>query len=581
MTNDRKNGMIIMYQFGKAENKERDPIMKKIISAILSLTMILALVAAMGITASAKDGDVLYEVNFKGDDKYAPANFCVLKGDGTLETTVSEDGKSATVTYVGTAAGRAFWGGTIKGLTYGEGKNYTFSMKMAVAYTDTDGKLASGNAGVFINMPENTEAQYLLDLGYKSLVGYYGCPNIRHVMSYGAGGKSIGSVFYGDAYVTDAKYLSTVDAEGFVDLDFVVTGSNVKVFINNVYIDEYDAFNTGLLDKAGNLGFSVYLYNPNAAITVKDAVVYEGNTVKNPTYPDYYVAGEYVTGYETAKTGDVLFTPDFTRKDTGFSARFLAANGEKFGITLDPNDKDYIKIEQDGSAEKGTYYGSVVNGLEINPETRYTTEWKVKTGAKNTGFCFAVPTLHLFNNSFNVYGNFQTGSFATEHGSTKITNINTPGQEYVPVSDLGLDADGYASFRVEMHGYKATIYYLNAEGKWTSYNEIDMTNTTKATDGTPYPHETGFQLCVGFYLHNKNLVAEYKDINIYKGLLITDPEGKLDPVITEPAPETTEPAPDTTAPDASGDTGDSALVFAVIAAVSVLGVAVVAKKREN
>ena len=570
-----------MYQFGKAENKERDPIMKKIISAILSLTMILALVAAMGITASAKDGDVLYEVNFKGDDKYAPANFCVLKGDGTLETTVSEDGKSATVTYVGTAAGRAFWGGAIKGLTYGEGKNYTFSMKMAVAYTDTDGKLASGNAGVFINMPENTEAQYLLDLGYKSLVGYYGCPNIRHVMSYGAGGKSIGSVFYGDAYVTDAKYLSTVDAEGFVDLDFVVTGSNVKVFINNVYIDEYEAFNTGLLDVAANFGLSAYLYNPGAAITIKDAVVYEGNTVKNPTYPDYYVAGEYVTGYETAKTGDILFTPDFSRKDTGFSARFLAANGEKFSITLDPNDKDYIKIEQDGSAEKGTYYGSVVNGLEINPETRYTTEWKVKTGAKNTGFCFAVPTLHPFNNSFNVYGNFQTGSFATEHGSTKITNINTPGQEYVPVSDLGLDADGYASFRVEMHGYKATIYYLNAEGKWTSYNEIDMTNTTKATDGTPYPHETGFQLCVGFYLHNKNLVAEYKDINVYKGLLISDPEGKLDPVITEPAPETTEPAPDTTAPDASGDTGDSALVFAVIAAVSVLGVAVVAKKREN
>ena len=548
--------------------------MKKILSAILSLTMILALVAAMGITASAKEGDVLYEVNFKGDDKYAPADFCMLKGDGTLATTVSDDGKSATVTYAGTAAGRAFWGGAIKGLTYGEGKNYTFSMKMAVAYTDTDGKLSSGNAGVFINMPTNTEAQYLLDLGYKSLVGYYGCPNIRHVMSYGAGGKSIGSIFYGDAYVTDAKYLSAVDAEGFVDLDFVVTGANVKVFINKVYIDEYDAFNTGLLEVAPNFGLSAYLYNPGATITIKDAVVYEGNTVKNPTYPDYYVEGASVTGYDKAKTGDILFTPDFSRKDTGFSARFLAANGEKFNITLDPADKDYIKIEQNGSAEKGTYYGSIVEGLEINSETRYTTEWKVKTGAKNTGFCFAVPTLHPFSNSFNIYGNFQTGSFATEHGSTKITNINTPGKEYVPVEDLGHDADGYATFRVEMHGYQATVYYLNTEGKWISYNVIDMTNTTKATDGTPYPHESGFQVCVGFYLHNKSLVAEYKDINIYKGLLITDPEGKLDPVITEPAPETTEPG-------SSSDTGDSFAIFAVIAAVSVLGVAVVAKKREN
>ena len=547
--------------------------MKKILSAILSLTMILALVAAMGITASAKEGDVLYEVNFKGDDKYAPADFCLLKGDGTLATTVSDDGKSATVTYAGTAAGRAFWGGTIKGLTYGEGKNYTFSMKIAVAYTDTDGKLASGNAGVFINMPTNTEAQYLLDLGYKSLVGYYGCPNIRHVMSYGAGGKAIGSIFYGDAYVTDAKYLSAVDAEGFVDIDFVVTGANVKVFINNVYIDEYDAFNTGLLEVAPNFGLSAYLYNPGAAITIKDAVVYEGNTVKNPTYPDYYVEGASVTGYDKAKTGDLLFAADFSRKDTGFSPRFVAANGTKFAVTTDPANKNYVKFEQDGSTAAGTYYGSIVEGLEINSETRYTTEWKVKTGAQNSGFCFAVPTLHPFNNAFNIYGNFTTGSFATEHGSTKITNINTPGKEYVPVEDLGHDADGYATFRVEMHGYQATIYYLNTEGKWISYNVIDMTNTTKATDtNTTYPHESGFQLCIGFYLHNKGLVAEYKDMNVYKGLLISDPEGKLDPVITEP--EVTEPADPV-------PTGDSALIFAVVAVISLCGVAVVAKRREN
>ena len=84
-----------MYQFGIAEIFERKIIMKKILSAILSLTMILALVASMGITASAKDGDVLYEVNFKGDDKYAPADFCVLKGDGTLATEVSASASPA------------------------------------------------------------------------------------------------------------------------------------------------------------------------------------------------------------------------------------------------------------------------------------------------------------------------------------------------------------------------------------------------------------------------------------------------------------------------------------------------------
>ena len=52
-------------------------------------------------------------------------------------------------------------------------------------------------------------------------------------------------------------------------------------------------------------------------------------------------------------------------------------------------------------------------------------------------------------------------------------------------------------------------------------------------------------------------------------------------VETEPAPETTEPAPETTEPAESGATGDSFVVFAAIAAIAVLGVAVVAKRREN
>ena len=53
------------------------------------------------------------------------------------------------------------------------------------------------------------------------------------------------------------------------------------------------------------------------------------------------------------------------------------------------------------------------------------------------------------------------------------------------------------------------------------------------------------------------------------------------PETTEPAPETTEPAPETTEPGSSTPTGDSALIFAIIAVISVLGVAVVAKRREN
>jgi hypothetical protein len=53
--------------------------------------------------------------------------------------------------------------------------------------------------------------------------------------------------------------------------------------------------------------------------------------------------------------------------------------------------------------------------------------------------------------------------------------------------------------------------------------------------------------------------------------------------ITPPAPETTEPEttePETTEPGSSSDTGDSALIFAIIAVISVAGVALVARRRE-
>ena len=39
--------------------------------------------------------------------------------------------------------------------------------------------------------------------------------------------------------------------------------------------------------------------------------------------------------------------------------------------------------------------------------------------------------------------------------------------------------------------------------------------------------------------------------------------------------------PETTEPEVSGKTGDSSVIFAVIAVISILGAAVVAKKREN
>ena len=550
--------------------------MKKILSAILTLSMILALVAAMGISASAadlydsaKDGDVLYTLNFKGDDVFAPTVIRTVEADPII-VEVSEDGSSFTATYkADVAKAQAFWGGQIKGLTYGPEKTYTISMKMAIASYDDNGTRKSNNAGVYVNYPTNTDPAYVTETGFKTFIGYYGAPDVQHSLSHAAGNKITGK--YASNYDYTKTNLATLDADGFVDLDIVISGKTMTVYINNVYYDEVDSFTTDFFEHGSNLGFVTYLYNQNASITVKDAKVIKGNAVKNPTYPEYYKGnvGSEITNYDTAKTGDVLFTADFSRADAGFNPRVQRASNN-YTITTDGG---YIKFENT-VGDSACWYGSIVSGLEINAETRYTTEWKVKTGAKNSGLVFAVPANELISNGYNMYGNFTSGSICTEYSSTKIVNVNTPGKDYVAVSDMGHDADGYATMRVEMYGYKATVYYLNTTGEWINYNEFDMRETQKYDGSATYTAPDGLQIAVGFYVYNKGMSAEYKDINIYKGLLLTDPEGKLDPVITEPAPETTEPAE-------SGKTGDSSLIFAAIAVIALAGVAVVAKRKEN
>ena len=125
---------------------------------------------------------------------------------------------------------------------------------------------------------------------------------------------------------------------------------------------------------------------------------------------------------------------------------------------------------------------------------------------------------------------------------------------------------------VTVDGYSWSLYYKDAAGEWVLFETYHGTAAEFA--GAP-------QVACGVYLYHDMTTMGMKDAALYKGTL-TDIANYVPPVeTTEPAPETTVPAPETTAPSESGATGDSFVVFAAIAAISVLGVAVVAKRREN
>ena len=140
-----------------------------------------------------------------------------------------------------------------------------------------------------------------------------------------------------------------------------------------------------------------------------------------------------------------------------------------------------------------------------------------------------------------------------------------------------------------------------------AYTFLDCSGNTIPADCTlPFTRELGAndkvyevgtfdmaKLVSGEYVYNFNQAAGkdvlYMTVNgtDFAPTLIADEEKAVvknaDGTYGNPvkAPETTEPAPETTEPSQGPATGDSFVIFAAIAAISVLGVAVVAKRREN
>ncbi len=591
-----------MYQFGNAENYERKSIMKKILSAILALTMILALVAAMGISASAKEGDILHKINFKNDDKYTFKMFATNGTADGVSAEVSEDGNAASIT-VNTKSKRYFYGDVIDGLKIGEGKKYTVEV---LADNSIEGKTAIQNFGVYINgnkeiidtdyttiTPNNSK---YID-SFNALRGYYGTPEgwngtPKNTLSRGAGSQidglyvSTGSGYVGGIY--------TPDAEGFCKVSIEVDGYTYRVFINGEFFDESYI---PLANNYNDLALIFYVYN-GGTVTFKDAVVYEGNiyTAKGFTYPALREGAESISdgsdamklnakeltmaAYEKAGLGakltDILF-----KNGTDYAPEMFYFAGTDPIITVSDDGKqiDFDKPTDASMTDAGqgaTWWGGAIGSLEYTADTVYTFTYKVKTNDLRGGSFFNCDETNMSKNlaqHFNFYGNLD-GS-ANSDMVVCISGTKLIGHETVKTSsytkfanldkNIAFDADGYADMAVTVDGYSWSLYYKDAAGEWVLFETYH---------GTAAEFASAPQVACGVYLYHDMCTLGIKDASLYKGTL-TDVANYVPPV------ETTEPAPETTEPPVSGDTGDSFVVFAIIAAVSVIGVAVVAKKREN
>lgn len=610
---------------------ERKPAMKKISAFILAVVMVASILSTCLVATSAAgnelaksydsavDGDILYEVKFGQTDGaykstlWEAANKKVITSGVT--TTFSDDGKTLTIDNTQSKA-QAMYGGSIEGLELGADKSYTITMKV---------NFPTGNLGVYFNHPKTIEGDNEWSHTYRQMIrGYYGCPDVRSALSIN-GGKMTGKyISSGKRYVDEnwgenPTVLFAKDADGFHDVTIEVEGTVFRVYINNTLFDEGTLPEENIAQTT--LGFNIFVYNVETAV-VKDVVVYKGAIQKNSaTLPEYVQKwvdttnpnsdNKLLADYATAKDGDLLYQVKFNATDGIYVPKVLdnynstdtttvptsPAYKDNPMCTFETSDDGYSITFSHTSFNAAWWYGNTIDGLKVNADTKYTYEFKVKNmvAKQNSGIAYVSSNTNKIGDAFNVYGTFTAfpeeavnPTIVIERDSGKISGeYLSAGDTYTPIFPA-YDAEGYATFRIEIDGYRQSIYiYTTDEGSTESYWKLFETyNMEDAL------YHTDSALSAIFYVHNKNANATYKDVKIYKGLIVdksTPDETTTEaPTGTTPAattPEATTPAdtttaaPTTTAPTttAAEEKGCGSVVvggIAVIAIVSLAGVAV-------
>lgn len=566
--------------------------MKKTLSILLSAIMILSMLTVFATAATpnydtAKDGDVLYNVDFRGTDGiYEPFVFRV--GAAKMEATtieISEDGKTIVATAPASAASAYFYGGAIKGLTLGEGKKYTIEFTAA---------FPSGNAGVYFNFSDRYKGDGIPDTSdqtYNSLYGIYGrLTGTNFTMSRAAGAK-----LNGDNVSLSSGYTkSPVDIPNNTDatLRFEIDGFFYSVYVNDTFYDSVYMLNKVdcSFEPVQNLGFSIYLYNNNAKFTVKNVTVKKGcsytaaehRVVKeDPAYP----AIEKLD-YSAAKYGDKLTDLLFNAKTGAFQP-----------AEISKNTTNTMEISEDGKSYKSTiggtagaeWYGGPIGGLKVKDGNFYTFRYKIKcAGTSYTGAiaynCYAPKPGDVYR--LNWYGTFSNTELtfmlngATEPNAANGvkyaangTNFSTTNYGSEPMKEFEgaayVDADGFSEVAVELDGWTWTYYARQADGSFKKLSTIDNRELLKqlGVDADNYRgDDLGFQM----YTYNKNVTMTVKDVELYKGLTVSDPTGAQHGTQSPENPPVNPP-----------QTGDALIWVAAIAMVSILGMGLVIKARKN
>ena len=540
--------------------------MKKALSLIIAALMILSaltvFVSAAGEIdyASKNDGDVLYEVNFNGDDTYKPFNF--RNGAAKMAATtieVQDGGKTLVATAPSSAGSAYFWGGKINGLKIGGGRKYTITFKAA---------FPTGNAGVYFNFADIANSETydpLKDLTYNGIYGLYGQIKSGNCMtlSYAAGGKLNGlkKVSQSGAYSPVPEGVVN-DADGFVDVTIKVNDDFFSVWFNDKLYDEQYVPQSAI-EFCPELGFSIYLYNNSAKFTVKDVVIKKGcDAEKTPAHEstlDYnsFNLGDKITDLVFNATSGPFVADVMQEAKAGSVSREISADGKTITVT-------------DNAGDVGAHwFGGIIGNLRITDSTKYTFTYKLKDTFEATTYtgCVAYNTLPAAPgiNRYNWYGRWvanEAPAAKFAYNGTNFTDYNYGDANMAVFKEVKpvLDAEGYTDIAVELNGWTWTIYMKdqNKEGALVPIQTVDV---KALADAQGRPAVTGDYLSFIIYTYNKSLTFSVKDAAVFKGLTVS---------------ETYEPAQQGGNPT----TGDATIWVVIVGAVALFGMGVAIKARK-
>ena len=496
--------------------------MKKIISIILTVVMLSAVVMTVPFSAfaatspvksydSAKPGELLYTVDFRGNDG------AITLGRTNADTAqmdyeVSADGSSVRIYPKSGAIDRQanLWGGLIEDL---EATNQTiYSMVYKAKANGTIGK----NNSVGVGGWAVSEAAFQTSSGVYNVYSNHNTKDAngpsedqRTALSNGITKIGQSESAQGYVYTKDMSAID-VDADGYVTA-LVVYDGTTGIFANyylaegktdlkdeNSWIkfDERWMYNALNGTDKNYMCFWTYAFYNVVDTTIKDVQYYKeflwskSSTPSNPTYDE-------------AADGDLLYTFNFNG-DARFTPARLDQNAEQMEYTAIDDGAGVIitnKAGADGSV--ANLWGGVVTDLPATKETTYSMVYQIKGNDE------------IVNNDA-----FRIGAWVVGDNGINDTDKVYSNYVYEKDTEYYVDGDGFMTVMVVYNAHPELVAYGDTP-QFSSYilaaDEADWIHVeTQNMDDS----DTNGYMCFWTYASNDKIEVTIKNASIYKGNLV-------------------------------------------------------------